>query len=174
MRSIPLLVANVVACVFTATVAYGLIVPFGRHELSDAGAGCVAGYTSDHGTIAYFQGDTAMLNAYLASLAGRDRHSGKVRVVLHAGAHTIEAPEESLADVLTPAPTPISVDWSARKSCPFEKVRTGTCTCDVREVVVEIWVADEIKLDDLRVPEHFQVESAGEIERFVKRRVNGK
>lgn len=79
----------------SATTAHGLIVSFGQQEIADAGAGCVAGYTSDHGVTAYFRGNTATLNARLAALTKGDRRPGSIKVVLHAGASKIDNPEET-------------------------------------------------------------------------------
>lgn len=161
-----------IAYTFTATTAFGLTLPFGQQEIADAGAGCVAGYASDHAWRAYFQGDTAMLNECLRSLTQEVRHLCSVKVILHAGAFSIDDPEEPLLTDAKNSPAPIAVDWSVRRLCPAEKVLAGACRCDQREIVVDIWVANEIKLNDLRVPTVFKVESAGEIERFVKHHAN--
>lgn len=44
-------------------------------------------------------------------------------------------------------------------------------TCIMR---ANVWVANDIRLDDLMVPENFVVQSAGEIDDFVKRHADKK
>ena len=172
MRNLSHLSIAFIACMFTATTAFGLILPFGQQEIADAGTGCVAGYTSDHASRAYFQGTTAMLNERLESLAKEDRQRRSVKVILHAGAFKIDDPEETLITDAKDFPAQIAADWSVRRLCPTEKVLAGTCRCDQREIVVDIWIANKIKLEDLLVPMAFKVESAAEIEQFVKRHAN--
>jgi hypothetical protein len=169
MGNLSLLSLAFIACTFNATTAFGLIIPFGQQEIADAGTGCVAGYTSDHASGAYFRGATALLNQHLEKLAKEDRHQRSVKVILHAGAFKIDDPEETLITDAKKVPAQLAVDWSVRRLCPAENVLAGTCRGAQREIVVDIWVANEIKLDALRVPAVFKVESAAEIEQFVKR-----
>ena len=168
MRKLRLLSAVIIVCGLMPNLGYGLTVPFGQRDIANAGAGCVSGYHSNHGIGVYYRGDTAMLNARLAVLASENLGAGSIKVVLHAGAYTIDDLEESLLGTPEHAPEQIAVDWLVRQTCPFDKISTGTCRCDKRNTVVEIWVANKIKLADLKVPANFTVESAAEIEKFVK------
>ena len=172
MRNLSCLSIAVVVSVLSTPTAFGLILPFGQEQIAAAGAGCVAGCSADHASCtAYFHGNTALLNECLESLAEGNRHVRPFKVILHVGTFEVDDPEETLVTDADHA-APIAVDWSVRKSCLAEKVLAGTCRHDQREIVVDIWVANEIKLDDLRVPSVFKVESAGEIEQFVKRHAN--
>ncbi|MES2790914.1 MAG: hypothetical protein V4719_14985 [Planctomycetota bacterium] len=168
MRKLRLFSAAIIVCALIPNLSYGLIIPFGQDEIAKAGVGCVGGHASNHGSGAYFRGDTAMLNARLAVLASENPGPGSIKVVLHAGAYTIDDLEEALLGIPEFAPKQIAVDWLVRQTCPFDKISSGTCRCDKRNTVVEIWVANKIKLADLKVPANFTVESAAEIEKFVK------
>ncbi|MFT5527650.1 MAG: hypothetical protein ACI9HK_005634 [Pirellulaceae bacterium] len=50
----------------------------------------------------------------------------------------------------------------------------GRCKCDERNVTVHVWVANEIRLDDLIVPVQFVVRSASDIDEFVERHAKRK
>jgi len=167
MRQSTMITASILACLVAATTAYALTVPYGKREIAKAGVGCVGGLSSAHGDTAYFRGDTELLNKQLASMANDKR---SIKVVLHAGAATVDNPEETpLTGFGDQTRDKLSVDWSVSKNCPFESVRSGACRCDELNVTVHIWVANDIRLDDLIVPEKFVVRSAGEIDDFVKR-----
>lgn len=157
-----------IACMLGMHAAHGLILPFGQREVAEAGAGCVAGFTADHGTVAYFHGDTVLLNAALASLANDARFPRPAKVVLHAGAGKIVSPEESFYVNVKPEAEQILVDWSIRKNCPSTRVLDGTCDCEDRQITVEIWLGSAIDLGELQVPRAFVVRSAGELEAFVE------
>ncbi|MDZ4853193.1 MAG: hypothetical protein SGI77_28215 [Pirellulaceae bacterium] len=129
-----------------------------------AGIGCVGGWLSEHGNTAYFQGGTTILNEQLAVLANDEYLSFKI--ILHVGASMIDDPEEGTSSKPNPK---LSVDWAVQKGCPFETVRTGRCRCKEQNVFVHIWVANDIRLKDLKVPAKFDVESGGELDEFVKK-----
>jgi hypothetical protein len=88
---------------------------------------------------------------------------------LHAGASIIDDPEERLLTAADKIPRKIAVDWSVNKSSAFDQILTGLSQSNERNVTVHIWVANDIRLSDLTVPASFEIESAGEIDDFVKR-----
>lgn len=170
MRWTTISATSILVCLFITTTAHALITSYGQRQIAAAGAGCVGGLSADHGTVSYYRGDTSRLNEQLALLASGNTRSRSVEVVLHAGESTADSPEERPQDGMGDPPRdPISVDWLVRESCPFDKVRTGRCQCDERIPVVHVWVANNICLDDLVVPDDFSVRSGGEIDGFVDR-----
>ena len=154
-----------------ASSAQALIVPFGQREIEEAGVGCVGGLNSDHGNTAYFRGDTERLNEQLGLLDKDVPKLKSIKVVLHAGATTVDPAEETLQtgfhDRVRDQRVPI--DWSVLKACPFDKVAAGICNCDEKSVIIDVWIGSAICLEDLKVPSAFTVQSAGEIEDFAKR-----
>ena len=169
MRLSALSATSILVCLFAATTAHALVMSYGHRQIAEAGVGCVGGWASDHGTVSYFRGDTTMLNGQLALLANGTPPPPSVKLVLHAGASAVDNPEETLIRGFDDQTRDqISIDWSVQKSCPFDNVRTGRCKCDEQRVTVHIWVANGIRLNDLIVPADFFVESAGEIDEFVK------
>ncbi|QDS92498.1 hypothetical protein FF011L_12440 [Roseimaritima multifibrata] len=168
--------ASLAACLFAGTVAQALTMSYGRRDIAEAGAGCIGGWISGHGNTAYFQGDTAQLNQHLASLAADTEGRSAAKVVLHAGTKTVDNPEEEAQTVFRARtradkqiPAQLSIDWSVRKYCPSDDLLTGRCKCDRRIVTVDIWVANDIRLDALSIPAGLKVESGRELERFVDR-----
>jgi hypothetical protein len=179
MKRSMILTASILTCLLTATLstattAHALVISYGQSEIAKAGVGCVGGWVSGHGNTAFFRGNTAMINEQLALLAKDEPRSRSVTVVLHAGVSFVDDPEEMPLTHADQARSQISVDWSVNRFCPFAKVRTGFCKCDERNVTVHIWVANEIRLDELRVPVEFAVRSSGEIDEFVERHVERK
>ena len=171
MRPSTILTASIFACLLTATTVHALTISYGREEIAKAGVGCVGGWMSDHGNTAFFRGNTVLLNEQLAVLAKDERSYQSVKVVLHAGISIIDAPEEQPGFTsVDDSPRKITVDWSVCKSCPYDKVVTGRCKCNEQNVTIHVWVANQIRLEELSVPKNFHVESAGEIDKFVKSR----
>lgn len=173
MRLSGMLTAWLLAYLLTATAAHALITSYGKREIAEAGSGCVGGSISDHGNTAYFCGNTEMLNEQLALLSKGENRFRSFKVVLHAGVFTIDDLGEEPREGSNQPPNQISVDWSVCKSCRFDKVAKGLCQCDERDVTVDIWVANDIRLSGLIVPANFHVGSAGDdpagdIEEFVK------
>lgn len=174
MRLSTILAASIFACLLTAATSHALTVAYGQREVADAGVGCVGGWMSDHGSTTCFRGDTRLLNKQLASMAKDEPRHRSIKLVLHAGESIIDDPEEQPITHAGQARNQISVDWSVSESCPFDKVLTGRCKCDERNLTVHIWVANEIRLNDLIVPSEFIVRSAGDIDEFVRRHAGRK
>jgi hypothetical protein len=128
MRKLRLFSAAIIVCGLMPNLGYGLIVPFGQRDIANAGAGCVSGYLSAHGRGAYYQGNTAMLNAQLAVLAKEPQGQASIKVVLHAGANKIDDTEETLLSAPVPAPKQIAIDWLVRQTCPLGLVGATNVT----------------------------------------------
>ena len=171
--------ASLAACLLAGTIAQALTRGYGQRDVANAGPGCVGGWISGHGNIAYYQGDTKLLNQHLSSLAADADLYSTTKIVLHAGTKEVDDPEEKpqtgfKAQPAKQIPAQLPIDWSVRKFCPSDEILTGRCKCDRRVVSVDIWIANNIHLDALTIPTGFTVESGNEIERFVDRHVGRK
>lgn len=175
MRRLSLLLTSLTACMLCATIAHALTIGYGQNDFAEAGAGCVGGWVSDHGNIAYFRGDTELLNTHLTLLASNSVGHSLPKIVLHSGNKVIDNPEErpvtgfiSVDQPTDPNPNQLAIDWSVRRYCPFNDVITGRCKCDRRIVTVDIWIANNVDLGTLSIPAGLSVESGREIEQFVE------
>ena len=161
--------AFVVTGLLTATLAQALTVGYGKRDITAAGPGCVGGWSSDHSNIAYYRGGSQLLNKQLAILATETVNSNGVRIVLHRGAKVVENPEEQpMTGVGRERSNPLAVDWSVRKTCPPTDVFTGRCQCNRRDVVVDVWISNQIRLREMSIPHDCSVESGEDFERFIE------
>jgi hypothetical protein len=104
----------------------------------------------------------------LTSLADELLDDCVVKVVLHAGAKTVDNPEEQpITDTTEPNTNPLPIDWSVLRHCPTRDILSGTCKCNRRLITVDIWIARRISLESLKIPATFGVESGREIEQFL-------
>ncbi|EMI20555.1 secreted protein [Rhodopirellula maiorica SM1] len=160
---------SLAACLVTATVTQALTVAYGQRDIGDAGSGCVGGWISAHSNLGYFRGDTEMLNTHLASLNTEFAEHSHMAMVLHSGMMVVDNPEEQpLTGFGDQERTQLTIDWSVRKTCPSDDVLAGHCKCDRRNVTVDVWIANEIRLRDLSIPSGFSVKSGREIEQFIE------
>lgn len=169
MRLRTAVTAAISTCMLIATDASALVTTYGQRQIEEASAGCVGGSISGHGNTAYFRGDTARLNQQLTSLAKTIPDDRSVVVVLFAGAKFVDSAEEKPQTGFgAPSRDQVMIDWSVSKSCKFDEVVTGVCKCNNMDVTVNIWISNNIRLNELIVPTEFVVRSAGEIAAFVK------
>ncbi len=167
--------ASLVACLLSVSTVHALTVAYGQRDIEKADTGCIGGWISDHGDIAYFHGDTARLNRHLVAIARSISEHRRANVILHTGTKTVDYPnEQPVTGLGEQERNQLAVDWSVRRSCPSDDILRGRCNCDRRNVTFDIWIANDIKLDSLSIPTEFTVESGGEIEDFVDRQRTNK
>ncbi len=138
--------------------------PAGLAELLN-GEGRVYGYWLNGSDFFYYQGDTEAFNAFVAKYA---RLKGSpLKLVLHGG--------RGKADRLGAGGT-IPYDWEVKvlwrrpqPSAPREANREKSGY----DVLVELWLGGEIKLNELDIPSEVKVESGGEITSFVAAHQSG-
>lgn len=176
MKTLAVLFTSVLGFLLITTSSQALTVPYGQRQIEDAGVGCVGGLNSAHGNTAYFRGDTERLNEKLALLAQDATKFKSIKVVLHAGAKSVdpaeETPQTGFEDRVRDQRVPI--DWSILKACSFDKVAAGICKHDEKSLIIDVWIGAAIRLDDLNIPSEFTVQSAGELEDFAKRHAGAK
>lgn len=111
----------------------------------------------------YYAGDAKALNRFIAHYAKVD--DTPLKVVLHAG----EAPKIG----------PIGEEPRTRFDWKLNVIRRGWGEpVDPRRpdnipgyvVTLHVWLSDHITLDQLQIPKHVDVVSAGDIEEFINRR----
>jgi len=175
MQRLSLFIASLTACLLAVTIAQALTVAYGRRDIAEAGAGCVGGWISGHGKIAYFRGDTELLNLQLTLLATGTAEHRPAKVVLHTGKKLVDDPnEQPVTEFGDQERNQLAIDWSVRRSCPSDDVLAGRCKCDRRIVTVNIWIANDIHLDTLSIPTGLAVESGREIEQYIERHTDRK
>ena len=152
----------ILLCATTAT-APALLVPFSKERIQLEGKNCVSGFQGNFGAeSAFFAGPTSDLNKALRSILASDQFLSKV-VVIHPGSSV-------LPDYLKPE-NETSVDWQV------SSLVKPTNTIDLKQELpsldtgfhlqIDIWLGGNIKLDELKIPQQFEVRSSKELENFV-------
>jgi hypothetical protein len=143
---------------------FGLGVDFTKAELAQFGKHCVHGYTAPSTSVTFFAGDTSNLNEHISKLLLAGNGQGTPvyttkKIILHIGPKKAGSPwDQKERD--------IGVDWSVTSwSVSGAKVTTAASNLQI-----DIWLGSQIKLDELRVPDDFEVVSGGEIEKFIASR----
>jgi hypothetical protein len=142
----------------TAREARALGSDFTTDQIAAAGKHCVHGYWVNEQTVVFYAGDAAQLNRDLLRYLEGEYASRKV--VLHVGTKRAESPWDTQA-------RDTFADWS---------VNTWDDPADAAKAVprmrmqIDVWLGSKIKLEDLRIPEGFEVVSGGEIEKFIQQR----
>ena len=161
MRRLSLLLTSLTACMLCATIAHALTIGYGQNDFAEAGAGCVGGWVSDHGNIAYFRGDTELLNTHLTLLASNSVGHSLPKIVLHSGNKVIDNPEErpvtgfiSVDQPTDPNPNQLAIDWSVRRYCPFNDVITGRCKCGKFPGLRPVATCSQVRNDNLGAVPH--------------------
>jgi hypothetical protein len=157
-------------CLFVVPTAYALTTAYGLQDIERAGVGCVGGWITDHGHIAYFCGNSEQINRQLAEIARSTSDHHPSKIILHTGKKLVENPvERPLISIGDQEPDQMAIDWSVARGCPVNDILRGRCRCDRQYVLVDIWVAGDITLDALKIPGEFTLESGNEIEKFIER-----
>ena len=134
---------------------------FTKEQIAQIGKHCVHGFWLNEQTVIFYAGDTAELNRDLPKFLEGQYATRKV--VVHAGIKKAESPWDQ--DLGTKRET--LMDWS---------VNTYDDPSDALEAVprmhmqIDVWLGSKIQLEDLRIPEGFEVVSGGEIEKFIQSR----
>ena len=113
----------------------------------------------------FLTGDTEVLNEFLAGCAALKQTP--VSVVLHPGVAFARSPWKPAKDA-KPIRCQWRIDVMRRGGHPKAPIREGApkdrpgCV-----LLIHAWLDGNVELDELSVPEQFEVESGGEIEKFV-------
>ena len=143
----------------TATEALALGADFNKDQIAAAGKHCVHGYWLNAQTVVFYAGDGAQLNRDLPKhLVGGDFASRKV--VIHVGTKRAESPWDTKA-------RDTFADWSVNT----DYRRDGANAARRMHMQIDIWLGSNIRLEDLRIPDGFEVVSGGEIEKFIEKRM---
>ena len=131
---------------------------FTKDQIAAAGKHFVHGFWVDMQSVVFYAGDAAQLNRDLPKYLEGEYASRKV--VLHVGTKRAESPWDT-------QPRDTFADWS---------VSTWDDPADAAKATprwllqIDIWLGGKIKLEDLRIPEGFEVVSGREIEKFIQQR----
>lgn len=156
-RSLTFVLVLVAGCM-TAKEVFAVGSDFTKEQIAAAGKHCVHGFWANEQTVVVYAGDTAQLNRDLSKFLEGQYETRKV--VLHVGTKRAESPWDA-------KPRDTFADWS---------VNTWDDPADAAKAVprmrmqIDIWLGGKIRLEDLRIPEGFEVDSGGEIEKFIQQR----
>jgi hypothetical protein len=115
----------------------------------------------------YYRGNSTQLNQFLARCeetvqkipAHKWYAEASGKVVIHPGPGAARIPGN---DKTQPA------NWQLVQADDHEIIEKPHGIKHSTRLIVHIWIDETIGLDELRIPETFEVESGGEIEQFVK------
>jgi len=142
----------------SAEEVFAVGLDFTKEQIAAAGKHCVHGFWVNEQTVVFYAGDTAQLNRDLPKYLEGQYATRKV--VIHVGTKRAESPWDT-------KPRETFADWS---------VNTWNDPADAAKAVprmrmqIDIWLGSKIQLEDLRIPEGFEVVSGGEIEKFIQQR----
>jgi hypothetical protein len=126
--------------------------------ISAAGKHCVHGFWVNEQSVAFYAGDTDQLNHDLSEhMEGR---YATRKLVIHVGAKRAESPWDK-------TPRDLFADWSVNA---FDDPNDADQAVPRMCLQVDVWLSSKIKLEELRIPDKFDVISGGEIEKFIQRR----
>jgi hypothetical protein len=149
---------GIVACILAMpSIASAWGIDMKKEELAAVGKHCVHGYYVNETSVVFFQGNAVQLNDDLSKL--KDARLASRKLVIHPGTQRAKSPwDKQVRDTFA--------DWS---------VMTYDDPADAAKAVprvrlqIDVWLGNKIDLSELRVPEGIEVQSGGEIERFVQR-----
>lgn len=151
---------------FAAAEAFALLIPFSKERIAAHGKYCVHGYDGNFGAVGvYYAGDAAALNEHLLETAKQLREPTFAtpvvsrKIILHPGPMIL--PEYLERERRT------STDWLQTTWFELETTKAEM------HLQIDVWIGGRIKLDELRIPAEFTVESGREIETFVEQHNKG-
>jgi len=121
----------------------------------------VAGTADTADCRAYYAGDTATLNEFLAAYS--EVPDAGLRVVLHPGRRTLDMKRHDNTERV------VGIDWMLHVAENYPS-RSNAASFEGRRVLttVDVWLGGQIELKTLDVPAAVEVQSDGELERFVE------
>lgn len=131
---------------------------FTQEQIAYAGKHCVHGFWLNEQIVVFYAGDTAQLNRDLPRYLEGQYATRKV--VIHVGTKRAESPWDT-------KPRDTFADWSVNTWDDWEDAVQSVPRMRMQ---IDIWLGSRIKLEDLRIPEEFEVVSGGEIEKFIQQR----
>ena len=142
----------------TVKEAFAVGNDFTKDQIAAAGKHCVHGFWVNEQSVAFYAGDAAQLNRDLPKYLEGEYASRKV--VLHVGTKRAESPWDT-------KPRDTFADWTV--NTPDDPADAAKATPRFL-LQIDIWLGSKMKLEDLRIPERFEVVSGREIEQFVEAR----
>lgn len=125
------------------------------------------GYMVNSAAYYFFNGDTATLNRWLAKeaigLENVRTDKTVAKVVIHTGVGEYKSPA-NVDQIVRRA------DWSLAHIPSVRLADGDKKLVHSLDVKIHVWVGDKVRLDALKIPKEFEVESGGEIERFIRNR----
>jgi hypothetical protein len=162
MNRLPLGILALVVIGATASDARALGWDFTKDDYANAGKHCVHGFWVNETSVAFFAGDASQLNGDLSKHLEGQYASRKV--VIHVGTKRAKSPwDKKDGDTFA--------DWSVTRSEVPDDAAKAVPRMQMR---IDIWLSSKITLENLRIPEGFEVISGGEIENFIQKRKGSK
>ncbi len=156
-RRMTFVLVLVVGCM-SAKEVIGVGNDFTKEQVAAAGKHCVHGFWVNEQSVVFFAGDTDQLNRDLPKRLEGQYATRKV--VIHVGTKRAESPWDT-------KPRDTFADWSVNT---WDDPEDAAKALPRMRMQIDIWLGNKIKLEDLRIPEGFEVISGGEIEKFIQQR----
>jgi hypothetical protein len=125
------------------------------------------GYMINSASYHFFNGDTTALNRWLEKealgLEAVRTETTVAKVVIHTGTGDYKSPA-NLDQIKRRA------DWSLAHIPDFSVSEGGKKIVPTLDIKIHVWISDKMRLDELKIPQGFVVESGGEIEQFIRAR----
>jgi hypothetical protein len=125
------------------------------------------GYMVNSASYHFFNGDTTTLNLWLEKeslgLEAVRTETTVAKVVIHTGVGDYKSPM-NLDQIKRRA------DWSLARVPDFKVSDGGKKIVPTLDIKIHVWITDKVRLDELKIPQGFAVESGGEIEKFIRTR----
>ncbi|MDB5347166.1 MAG: hypothetical protein JWP89_5543 [Schlesneria sp.] len=125
------------------------------------------GYMINSSAYHFFNGDTTTLNRWLEKealgLQAVRTETTVAKVVIHTGVGDYKSPA-NLDQIKRRA------DWSLAHFPDFNVSDGGKKIVPTLDIKIHVWISDKVRLDELKIPQGFMVESGDEIEQFIRTR----
>jgi len=152
-----LLLLSITGATASKALAWGS--DFTKDQIATAGKHCVHGFWVNQQTVVFYAGDAFLLNREFSKCL--EGEFALRKVVIHVGTKKAESPWDTKA-------RDTFADWSVNTNT-WDDPADAAKAVPRMQLQIDIWLGSKIKLEDLRIPEEFEVVSDGEIERFIKK-----
>jgi hypothetical protein len=153
----------ILACLAAASSAFALGSDFSAKELAGISKHCVHGFWVNELTTYYYRGDATAFNAEIKKL---DESPTPVtwasrQVILRIGPKKAASPWDK-------APRDIATDWQV--TTWIGEAPPAADGSLPHHQKIEVWLGGNLKLEDLKIPEGYEVISGREIDEFLAKR----
>ena len=131
---------------------------FTKEEIAAAGKHCVHGYWVNEQSVAFYAGETTLLNRELPKYL--EGNYSTRQVVLHIGTKRVSSPWDT-------KPRNLFADWSVNS---WDDPEDSNKAVPHFKLQIDVWLSSKITLESLHIPDGYEVVSGREIEQYIHKR----